>query len=199
MYVNTDNEFIHNHVTDSLYVKIIEELRTTVYGAKKKVSGRKRELTREILRHYLFILSMTGGYEFSAENAGLPEKRRQKYMSESESFRGVSKLAKNNVSLRSRMAVAQSIMGRKPSFYKLINPSNKQPVYIELKEITPNVNAAMWWLEKVDKIGNEGEEDPYKNPGLGAPRNEHEAALLEGLLNSHYDYVKKKESLIQDK
>lgn len=194
MYANTDNEFIDKHVTDALYVKIIGELRTNRDGAKKKVSGRKRELTREILRHYLFILSMTGEYEFSAESAGLPEKRRQKYMTQSESFRGVSKLAKNNVSLRSRMAVAQSIMGRKPSYYKMINPSNKQPVYIELKEIVPNVNAAMWWLEKVDKIGIvEESDDPYKEPPLGAPRNAEEAALLEGLLNKHYDYVKSKE------
>ena len=136
---------------------------------------------------------MTGEYEFSAESAGLPEKRRQKYMTQSESFRGVSKLAKNNVSLRSRMAVAQSIMGRKPSYYKLINPSNKQPVYIELKEIVPNVNAAMWWLEKVDRIAVLDEnDDPYQNPKLGAPRNEHEAALLEGLLNKHYDYMQEK-------
>ena len=193
MYANTDNEFIDKYVTDALYVKIIGELRTNPDGAKKKDSGRKRELTREILRHYLFVLSMTGEYEFSAESAGLPEKRRQKYMTQSESFRGVSKLAKNNISLRSRMAVAQSIMGRKPSYYKMINPSNKQPVYIELKEIVPNVNAAMWWLEKVDKIGIvEESDDPYKEPPLGAPRNAEEAALLEGLLNKHYDYVKSK-------
>lgn len=194
MYAFTENEFTDKYVTDALYVKIIGELRTNPDGAKKKDSGRKRELTREILRHYLFVLSMTGEYEFSAESAGLPEKRRQKYMTQSESFRGVSKLAKNNVSLRSRIAVAQSIMGRKPSYFKLVNPSNNQPVYIELKEIVPNVNAAMWWLEKVDKIGNEEkDEDPYKNPGLGAPRNEHEAALLESLMNKHYDYVKSKE------
>ncbi len=193
MYANTDNEFIDKYVTDALYAKIIGELRTNPDGAKKMDSGRKRELTREILRHYLFVLSMTGEYEFSAESAGLPEKRRQKYMTESESFRGVSKLAKNNISLRSRMAVAQSIMGRKPSYYKLINPSNKQPVFIELKEIIPNVNAAMWWLEKVDKIGTEeSNEDPYKNPGLGAPRNEHEAALLEGIMKRHHDYVQEK-------
>jgi hypothetical protein len=128
------------------------------------------------------------------DSAGLPEKRRQKYMKQSETFRGVSTLAKNNVSLRSRMAVAQSIMGRKPSYYKMINPSNKQPVYIELKEILPNVNAAMWWLEKVDKIDKvEDNENPYENPPLGAPRNEFEAELLAGLLRSHTDYVLEKQ------
>lgn len=194
MYAINDNEFIEKHVTDALYKKIIGELRTNLDGTKKKDKGRKRELTREILRQYLFNLSLTGEYEFSAESAGLPEKRRQKYMTESESFRGVSSLAKNNVSLRSRIAVAQAIMGRRPSYYKLTHPITNQPTYIELKETLPNVNAAMWWLEKVDKISTtDSEEDPYKNPKLGAPRNAEEAALLEGLLNSHYDYVKRKE------
>ena len=62
------------------------------------------------------------------------------------------------------MAVAESIMGRKPSYYKIIHPSTNQPVYFELKEILPNVNAAMWWLEKVDRIGAVEEDDnPYKN------------------------------------
>jgi hypothetical protein len=194
MYAITDNDFIDKYVTDAVYVRIVKELRTNPDGTQKQDSGRRRELTREILRTYLFYLSLTGEYEFSAESAGLPEKRRQKYMKESEAFRGVSSLAKNNVSLRSRMAVAQSIMGRKPSYYKLIHPSTNQPTYIELKEILPNVNAAMWWLEKVDKIGTvEEDEDPYKNPPLGAPQNEREAEHLEMLLNRHHDYIKRKE------
>lgn len=50
----------------------------------------------------------------SAESAGLPEKRRQKYMKESESFRGVSSQAKNNMYLKSRIAVSESIIGRCP-------------------------------------------------------------------------------------
>lgn len=198
MYAINDNEFIEKHVTDALYKKIIGELRTNLDGTKKKDKGRKRELTREILCQYLFNLSLTGEYEFSAESAGLPEKRRQKYMTESESFRGVSSLAKNNVSLRSRIAVAQAIMGRRPSYYKLTHPITNQPTYIELKETLPNVNAAMWWLEKVDKIGAVAEDDdPYQNPKLGAPRNEHEAELLEGLMNKHYDYVKSKERTVK--
>jgi len=193
MYVTNDNEFTEKHITDSLYRKIVAELRTNPDGTIKEDSGRKRELTREILRHYLFILSMTGDYKFSAESAGLPEKRRQKYMKESDAFRGVSSLAKNNVSVRSRMTVAESIMGRKPSYYKMINPANNQPVYIELKEIQPNVNAAMWWLEKVDKIASiEEDADPYKNPQVGAPRNEHEAELLEKIMKAHVDYVMEK-------
>jgi len=189
------NEFTDSYVTDVVYNKIINELRTKADGTIKQERGRKRELTREILRTYLFYLSLTGEYEFSAESAGLPEKRRQKYMKESDSFRGVSSLAKNNVSLRARMSVAQSIMGRKPSYYKLIHPSTNQPTYIELKEILPNVNAAMWWLEKVDKIGTvEEDEGSYKNPPLGAPQNEREAELLEMLLNRHHDYVRGKQN-----
>lgn len=165
------NDFMEKHATDSLYEKIIRELRTNSDGTHKEGGGRKIELTREILRAYLHYLSMTGEYEFSAESAGLPEKRRQKYMKQPETFRGVSSLAKNNVSLRARMAVAQSIIGRKPSYYKMINPANNQPVYIELKEMLPNVNAAMWWLDKVDRIGESYDEDSYANPPLGAPQN----------------------------
>ncbi|MBI2327172.1 hypothetical protein HYU92_02530 [Candidatus Curtissbacteria bacterium] len=198
MIIQTENDFIEKYVTDALYRRIIRELRTNPDGTRKEDIGRKRELTREILRHYLFVLSMTGEYEFSAESAGLPEKRRQKYMTESDSFRGVSSLAKNNVSLRSRMAVAQSIMGRKPSYYKLIHPVTNQPTYIELKEVTPNINAAMWWLEKVDKIGiEESKEDPYKNPRLGCPRNEEEAQLLKELLKWHTDYIVSKEKEVK--
>lgn len=185
-----DNEFTDKYVSDTLFNKIIRELRTNPDGTEKKDGGRKRDLTREILRNYLFYLSMSGEYEFSAENAGLPEKRRQKYMVESETFRGVSSLAKNNVSLRFRMAVAQAIMGRRPSYYKLTHPATKQPTYIELKEIQPNVMAAMWWLEKVDKIGVVEEKEI---PKLGAPRNEEEARLLEMLLNRHSDYIREKE------
>ena len=77
-------------------------------------------------------------------------------------------------------------MGRKPGFIKLIHPATNQPVYIEVKEVNPNVNAAMWWLEKVDNMNSPKEQEI---PKLGAPRNEEEAKLLEGLLNSHYDYV----------
>lgn len=188
------NEFVDKAMTDSLYRAILKELRTNPDGTTKKQTGRKRELPRETLHNFLFFLSMTGEYELSAESAGLPEKRRRKYMTESETFRAVASQAKANVSLRSRVSVAQAIMGRKPSYYKIIHPATKQPVYIELKEIVPNVNAAMWWLEKVDKISVvDLDEDPYKNPPLGAPRNAEEAALLEGLMNSHYDYVKSKE------
>lgn len=191
MITQNENDFTKDHVTDALYRAIVKELRTKLDGTPKKLTGRKRELPRETLRMYLFFLSMTGEYEISAESAGLPEKRRRKYMTESETFRAVSSLAKNNVSMRSRIAVAQSIMGRKPSYYKIIHPATKQPTYIELREVPPNVNAAMWWLEKVEKIGQLNETD--NSPKLGAPRNEEEARLLEGLLNKHYDYIKQKE------
>jgi len=183
------NDFTNRYITDALYRKILKELQTNSDGTDKKETGRKRELPREMLHSYLFFLSMTGEYESSAESAGLPEKRRRKYMTESETFRAVSSLAKNNVSLRSRIAVAQSIMGRKPSYYKLNHPATKQPTYIELKEIQPNVIAAMWWLEKVDKIGAIEEKEI---PKLGAPRNEEEAQLLEMILNRHSDYIRKK-------
>lgn len=189
-----ENDFTKEYITDSLYNTIIKELRTNSDGTPKQETGRKRELPRETLHNYLFFLSISGKYELASESAGIPEKRRRKYMNESETFRAVSNLAKNNVTLRSRMAVAQSIMGRKPSYYKLIHPVTQQPTYIELKEVPPNVNAAMWWLDKVDKIGVVEEDKGI--PQLGAPRNEEEAQLLEMLLNRHYDYIKSKEQQV---
>jgi hypothetical protein len=188
----TSNEFTENSVTDNLYRTILKELRTNPDGTPKKATGRKRNLPRETLHNFLFFLSMTGEYELSAESAGLPEKRRRKYMTESETFRAVASQAKSNVSLRSRISVARAIMGRKPSYYKIVHPATKQPAYIELKEILPNVNAAMWWLETVDKIG--AVEQMANIPQLGAPRNEEEAKLLEMLLNKHADYISEKKN-----
>lgn len=66
--------------------------------------------------------------------------------------------------------------------------------FIELREIQPDVRTAMWWLEKVDKIDIvEEDEDLYKDPPLGAPQNEREAELMEGLLNRHFNYIERKE------
>lgn len=193
---NQDNDFTSQHVTDAIYRRIVKELKTNPDGTEKTNRGRKRELTREILHNYLFFLSMSGEYESSAESAGLPEKRRQRYMTQSETFRGVSSLAKGNVSLRARMAVAESIMGRKASYLKIIHPATKQPVYFERKEILPNVNAAMWWLEKVEKIGVV--EKSNEEPQLGAPRNQEEAELLEMILNRHYDYIQQKNANVNN-
>ena len=69
-----NNDFTESHVTDSIYRRIIKELRTNLDGTSKINTGRKRELPREILHNYLFFLPMTGEYECSAESAGLPEK-----------------------------------------------------------------------------------------------------------------------------
>ena len=193
MYGITDNEFIEKYTTDPLYKKIVGELTTR---GKDTTTGKKLALTPKILRDFLFYVSMGADLKDAAKSVNLEEKPRQDYNRRSETFSGVTSLAKNNVSTRAKMAVAQAIMGRKPSYYKLTHPVTKQPTYIELREIQPDVKAAMWWLETVDKIGTaDSNNDPYKNPGLGSPRNAEEAALLEGLMNSHYDYVKKKEEL----
>ncbi len=191
MYAVTDNEFTEKYATDQLYKKIVGELSTR---GKDTTTGKKLALTPKMLRDFLFYVSMGADLKDAAKSVYLEEKTRQDYNRRSETFSGVTSLAKNNVSTRAKMAVAQAIMGRKPSYYTLTHPITKQPTYIELREVQSNVNAAMWWREKVDKIGTQEENDePYKNPQLGAPRNAEEAALLEGLMNSHYDYVKKKE------
>lgn len=185
-----ENEFIKDHVTDPVYEQVVRELtaRTT-----KKGTGRKLALTAEMFRQYLYYVSMGVDYKEAAESAGINERTRRDYALRSQTFSDVSSLAKQNVSLRARITVAKSIMGQMPQYYKLIHPETGAVKYIELKEIPANVNTAMWWLEKVDKIG--GAEDG-EAPQLGAPRNEKEAELLERLLNKHHDYVeaKKKQS-----
>lgn len=195
--LDVNNEFIERHATDSLYKKIVSELTTRNEG---NTTGNKLMLTPKMLRDFLFYVSMGADLKDAATSVHLEEKTRQDYNRRSEAFSGVTNLAKNNVSLRSRMTVAQSIMGRKPSYYKLIHPVTNQPTYIELKEIEPDVRVAMWWLEKVDKIGiEEQDEDPFKNAPMGCPQNEHEVELQKQLMAWYYDYVISKEKEAKEK
>lgn len=140
------NSFTSEFVSDKVYEKIIKELRTNANGSKKKSIGRKRKLTREIFRDYIYYLSVTGEYAFSAECAGLPEKLRQKYMVQSETFRGVSSLAHGNVGLRAKIAVSKAIEGREPGYVEIIHPITKEKKYIEVGEVKPDVKAATWYL-----------------------------------------------------
>lgn len=181
-----ENEFVQTHVSDELYKTIIKELSTR---EGKNKTGKKMTLTPNMLRDFLYYVSMGVDLKYASEAVHLPEKTRQDYNRRSPTFSGVTSLAKGNVSLRARITVVKSIMGQLPQFYKLVNPANGDVKYIELKEIPPNVAAAQWWLQTVDKIG--GAEDT-EAPQLGAPRNEKEAELLEMLLNKHYDYVEQK-------
>jgi hypothetical protein len=180
----TDNDFTKQYATDELYKKVALELSSR---NKKTKGGRKLKLTPEMLRQFLFYVSMGESLKNAAESVYMGEKTRQDYNTRSETFSGVSSLAKNNISMRSRIAVAKAIIGRKPCYYKLLHPATKQPAYIELREVPPDVKVAMWWLEKVEKIGNQEKSESI--PSLGAPQNEKEALLLESLLNRHADYV----------
>lgn len=190
----TDNEFIKEHVTDGTYRKIVKELS----GSKDpKRRGRKIELTAEKLHNFLFYVSIGLDYKEAAESAYLPENTRQKYMAGSEEFRRVASLAKNNLGIVARVALARAIEGRKPGYYAYTHPTTKQTMYMELKEVQPNVKAAMWYLDQIkyfEKLNKSQDEAP-----LGAPRNEEEARLLEELLNRHYDYVRQSELETQEK
>lgn len=186
------NNFINDFVTDEVYKQIIDELKTNADGSKKKNTGRKRKLTREIFRDYIYYLSMTGEYAFSTECAGLPEKLRQKYMIQSETFRGVSTLAHGNIGLRAKITLSSAIEGREPGYIEIIHPKTKEKKFIEVGEIKPNVKAAIWYLETVEKIGKQDDGDEI--PPLGAPQNEQEAELLRDILKFHTDYIYQKEA-----
>lgn len=185
---DSHNDFIKEHVNDALYIKIIGELSKRKEG---NTTGKKSSLTIEILRQFLFLVSMGLDYKDAANASMMGEGNRKNYSTRSESFAEVSSLAKNNVSMCARIAIAKAIMGTKPGYYKMIHPATKREEYIPIKEVTPNVAVAQWWLEKVDKIG--GDNDLGGAPQLGAPKNEEEAKLLEFVLNRHSDYVRDKQ------
>lgn len=182
------NDFIKDHVTDDLFKQVVKELTTRTTD---KGTGKKLTLTPNMLRDFLYYVSMGVDLKDASEAVHLAEKTRQDYNRRSTTFSGLTDLAKRNVSLRARITIAKAIMGQMPQYYKIINPETNQPKYIELKEIPPNTQVAQWWLEKVDKIGGEEANDA---PQLGAPRNEKEAELLERLLNKHHDYVESKKN-----
>lgn len=185
------NQFIEEHVTDALYTKIVRELSTRKKG---NVTGRKSSLTTEMLRQFLFYVSIGEDYKNAAEYCLMGENNRKDYQQRSKTFSEVSSLAKNNLTLRSKIAVYRAIEGQLPQYYELINPETGAKHYIELKEIPPNVAVAQWHLEKVNAYGNEGKDE---QPQLGAPRNEEEANLLLMLLNKHNDYVEAKRKNIK--
>lgn len=188
---NRDNEFIKRHVTDGVYRKIVKELSE---AEDLKGRGRKIELTAEKLHNFLFYLSMGASYKYASEWAQITESTRQKYMAKSEEFRRVASLAKANVEITALEVLYWAMVGRNPGYYEYIHPITKEPTYILLNAIQPNVKVAMWWLDK-SRYFEKREESEAKEKGsnqLGAPRNEEEARLLEKLLNNHYDYVKRK-------
>ena len=182
----TTNQFISEHVTDELHKQIISELSTRKKG---NVVGRKSSLTTEMLRQFLFYVSIGEDYKNAAEIVHMGENNRKDYAQRSNTFSEVSSLAKSNITLRAKIAVYRAIEGQLPQYYKITNPETKQDKYIELREIPPNVAVAQWHLEKVNAYGNEGKDD---QPQLGAPQNEREAELLLLIMNKHSDYVESK-------
>lgn len=182
----TTNQFIKEHVTDELYAQIVKELTTREKGNK---TGKKLGLTVDMLRQFLFYVSIGEDLKNAAEYVQMNENTRQDYNKRSATFARVSSLAKNNLTLRSKIAVYKAIEGQLPQYYEITNPETQQKKYIELKEIPPNVAVAQWHLEKVNAYGTNGDETA---PQLGAPRNEEEANLLLMLLNKHNDYVEAK-------
>lgn len=181
-----DNDFIRDHVTDDLYKQIVSEITTR---KKKSKTGKKITLTAEMLRQFLFYVSMGELLKTASEYVGLSESTRQKYANKSDTFVRVTRLAQTNVSRSSRMAIARAIMGTKPGYHEIRHPATGKPAYIEIKGTPPDTRAAMWWLEVVDKIGGE---DSSETPKLGAPQTPEEVELMEQLLNKHYDYVNAK-------
>lgn len=182
----TTNQFIKEHVTDELYATIVKELTTREKGNK---TGKKLKLTVDMLRQFLFYVSIGEDLKNAAELVQMNENTRQDYNKRSATFSRVTSLAKNNLTLRSKIAVYKAIEGQLPQYYEITNPETQQKKYIELKEIPPNVAVAQWHLEKVNAYGNESKDD---QPQLGAPQNEKEAELLLLIMNKHSDYVESK-------
>lgn len=183
-----NNEFIRQHVRDDQYEQIVREVTTRKPGSK---TGKKIKLTSQMLREYLFYVSIGESVKNAAIYSGIGESYKDDLHAESPTFASLQSLAEGNLTLRSKIAVYRAIEGQMPQYYEITHPVTGEKRYIELKEIPPNVTVAQWHLEKSGAYGKSDSEDA---PQLGAPRNEEEAKLLEMLLNRHYDYVKAKES-----
>jgi len=182
-----DNEFVKTHCTDDLHKKIISELTTRKPGEK---TGRKINLTAEMLRVFLYHVSTGKKLKISASLAGIEENTRQKYNQNSETFRRVVSLAEDNANAVAVEAVFKAMAGTKPGFVQLKHPKTNEPIYIQIAAKDPNVQVAQWWLEKNKYFGNEEGDSAAV---LGAPQNEREVELQEMLLNRHYDYVRRKQ------
>ncbi|OGD08825.1 hypothetical protein A2397_05265 [Candidatus Amesbacteria bacterium RIFOXYB1_FULL_44_23] len=186
----TNDDFIERHVTDKVYRKIVKELSA---AEDTKGRGRKLELTAEKLHNFLYYLSIGANYNLASEAAQISESTRQKYMARSEEFRRVASLAKENLKIIALVAISKAMLGRKPGYYQYIHPVTKEAIYILEKEISPNLRACMWWLDKTRYFEERREEGKENRSQLGYPQNEREAELLEMVLNRHYDYVRKRE------
>jgi len=181
--------FIRAYYNDSLYPTIVKEI-SKATDTKKR--GRKISLTAEKLHNFLFYLSIGLDYKEASESAFIPENTRQKYMVSSETFRRVASLARENLGIVSRMALTRAIEGRKPDYYAFTHPITKETIYLLLDEIQPNPKAAMWYLDKVKYFEKYENKHKKNENSIGSPQNEHEAQLLEQLLNRHYDYIQKR-------
>jgi hypothetical protein len=185
-----ESEFIATHVTDKVYRKIVRELSQS---EDAKGRGRKIELTAEKLHNFLYFLSIGADYKLASEWAQISESTRQKYMARSEEFRRVASLAKENLKIIALVSISKAMLGRKPGYYQFVHPITNEVIYILQKEVPPNIRACMWWLEKT-RYFEERRKEENIDKKLGYPQNEHEAELMEMLLNRHYDYVRKQES-----
>lgn len=184
------NDFIKAHVTDSAYKQIIQDISTRKEGSKQ---GKKLELTLQKLTAFLYWVSMDESIENAAILSGIGVKAREKYHMLSPTFVGLQKLAESNIVRIARKGLYKYVSGQLPQYYPLVHPETKQVRYIELKEVPPNLNAIMYVLDKKKVFDSD---ENTKQPQLGAPQNEHEAQLLEMLLNRHHDYIEEKKQKV---
>lgn len=181
------NDFVQAHVTDSNYQKIVTEISGRKPGTK---GSRKIKLTSEMLRQFLFFVSMGLSLKNAANKSGIGENTRKDYALKSTTFSELSSLAELDPEDAAIIAVVKAIKGTKPGYVKITHPATGQPDYIRVEGKEPNVQVAQWYLEKVKHFGDE--DGGPEQPALGAPQNEKEAELLELILNRHYDYVESK-------
>lgn len=183
------NEFVEQHVTDTVYKRVVGELSARKKGTK---GSRKIKLTSEMLRNFVFYVSMGLSLRSAANKSGIGENTRKDYALKSTTFSELSSQAETDPEDAAIMAVVKAIKGTKPGYVKITHPVTGQPDYIQIKGAEPNVTVAQWYLEKIKFFGSEDGES--EAPALGAPQNEKEAELLERLLNKHHDYVQAKKA-----
>lgn len=161
---------------DPVYEKIIGQLSKRV-----TTKGRSLKLTPEIWGKYIIALSFGATYEQAANSSGLTEKMRQDYMTKSDIFRGESERAKNNVALRSRLNIGESIIGKAEREETYVD-ENGQTKTRRLKAVPGDIENSKWWLTTIERV--QKTDDPEDNPiGLGVPKTTEEAELQARMLN----------------
>lgn len=175
---------MENVAKDPIYEKIIRELKKD-----KTQYGRKIKLTAEMWYSFLTALQFGANIEQAYAASRMGEGAYNRYSAQSKTFRSEVEVTRQNVSLKSRLNIGQSILGKPERKIKVQNPRTKQIEEVTIPGVPGDTENSKWWLQNVDKIGKVDPEGPI---ALQPPKTQEEADFWARTLNKHSDYVASK-------